>query len=298
MATLHRWTNGTVDGNWGTAGNWSSNEVPDGQTDVVVFDGRLTQVGPSVGLDRTGEQLKRLVVRSDFTGDIGGPGNNLMHWINSGLESDGRLIHRGTGSVYFELLATKYDMDCVMDNAAGHIYIDSEAGAPSGQLRNVCVKAGTVHIASTCHIAATVGVGSFFIVTGPSAHIEIAAADANQEGPDILILWGGTVENSRRLIAGDLLLGFRGVCTQTGVILDGAIVVFGQDAVLRYETLTTLTGDHNPDAAINGGLDVEKIVQTLTLASYIRGPLAQISGNVVASPSATSADIDLREEYP
>jgi hypothetical protein len=297
MATLHRWTNGTADENWGTVGNWHSGEVPNGQTDVAVMDGRLTQVGPTAGLDRTGERLKRLVIRSDFTGDIGGPGNYLKHWINSGVEENGRLIHRGSGDVYFMALAMKVDMDFVMDGR-GSLHLDSEAGSPPGFIRHVFCQAGTVSLASTAFIGATVGAGSFFITTGPAAHIEIAAADTTQSSPTFLILWGGTVANARVVDADKLLLGFKGTLTQTGAIEDGAIVVFGEAANCNYETLTTLGASHNPDVAINGGLNVTKIVQEITLASFIRGPHANISGNVVAGATAASADVDLREEYP
>lgn len=299
VATLNTWTNGDADGDWGAVGNWGLGAVPDGSTHHAIFDGGVTQTGPSTGLDRTGETLGRLIVKKNFTGDIGGAGNYLLHNLRSEAELDSRLIHRGPGDVYFKPYdpdpSGPFDNDVVVDGP-GHLYLDSEAGVVGGRIAHVFVKSGNVTIAATCDLSSTYD-RAWIILCGASANVTIAAGAAARAGH--LVVWDGLLTNGRTVQTGDNIVVFRGKLIQTGAVEDGAIVLIGPDGRMEYTTATTLTSAHNPDVLSNGALDVEAIRQEIQFRRWIQGPRAQTVGeNVSIVDPSTGVQIDLQEEYP
>jgi hypothetical protein len=301
MATFHGWTNGNSDGDWNNTANWASGAIPNGATHHAIFDGTLTQTGPSVNLDRTGETLGRLIVKQNFTGSIGGSGNYLTHNLRSESTLDSRIVFRGSGDLYYKAYdpdpSGPYDTDVVV-NGTGHVYLDSEAGVVGGRIGHVFVQSGGVTIANTCDLQSTF-TKAWIILCGPSANVTIAAESGGADMAGYTILWGGTLTNNRTLASGDVLVAFRGKVIQNAAIEDLAVVLIGADASMEYATSTTLTASHNPDIVSNGRLDVEDITQEIQLRRWIQGPWAATTGeNVSIVDPATGTLIDLREEYP
>ena len=90
-SSLYRWT-GSVNTNWGTAGNWCSNAVPTSSVDVIIPGSGITN-WPVLNVNGN---CRDLTIESGA--QLNGSSNNLNvygDWTNNGT------FNSGTGSVYF-----------------------------------------------------------------------------------------------------------------------------------------------------------------------------------------------------
>jgi hypothetical protein len=291
-ATVHTWTNGNADGDWNNVANWNTAALPGSGgagLDDCIFDGSVTNTGPSVNMDRTADnELLRIVVRENFTGDIGGTGNPLIHDMDV-AEPLTRIIHRGSGDFYWQTAAAGY-ADIVMDSP-GTFYAD-------GDVRNIFVKSGTVNVASTCDFVAT----SWLILDGAAAIVTMADYDATEQYPPYILLWNGTFNNNRELENGTGCVGviFGGTWNQAGKVRDGLMLMVGPAGTYNYTSNTTGGAVALSTIACAGKVDMSALNYNIGVDDMFRGQLANMLGTAIQSGYANivGVDLDLREEYP
>jgi hypothetical protein len=293
-ATTHVWSNGIADGDWNNVGNWASGALPGSGgvgLDTVIFDGSVTQTGPSVNMDRSGDTvLYRIIVRPNFTGDIGGPGNYLVHSGYTGSSEQSRAIHRGSGNVYFRNTAG-WATTWIMDGT-GHLYLDTEFDAVFGQINSVYIKRGTVTAGSTCSIL------KWVVLDGPAATLTVAAKDGSEDDPDWIAVFAGTFTNNRVISGAGRAVVFGGKLDQRGAVADSAVMISGPAGRIVYTPNTTLGAGHNPDILVAGRLDTSDSNQDIEPASLVITQMGSIIGTAMQVGDSTYVDIDLAEEYP
>lgn len=295
-ATIHTWTNGNADRDWNNGANWSTAAVPGAGgagLDDAIFDGTVTQVGPNVLMDRSGDvNLKRIVTLPSFTGDIGGVGNALIHAVDTAGDERARIIHRGSGDFYFEGANGGGSFSNVVVDTPGRMYLDSEA--VEAILMSVFVKRGY------CHVASTGSFGGFAVCDGVAAELEVEAIDSSESEPTVIVVNGGKYTNKRVVSNGMLVVVLGGTLIQTGLIADGATIIVGPQGTLQYTPSAALGAGHNPDIINCGLLDATKSRQDIVFDKYVVGQLASVLGTVVQSGvwSPLYTNCDLREEFP
>jgi len=189
MATK-TWVGG-VDGDWGTALNWSPSGVPASTDDVFIVSGSVD----IDDYDGSAVTLGRLVVGSRYTGTIGTSGDKLQ--INATS-----LDYSGNGdTAYFEgTFTTLTIQDTSTNDAALNLYGDSST---IHTLRVLGGK-GTINIDSSCNITAIIEQVGANAVTlniadnttiGGSATLTMdsGTVELNQAVPTITV-FGGTLE--------------------------------------------------------------------------------------------------------
>jgi hypothetical protein len=290
-ATVHTWTNGNADGDWNNVNNWSSGALPGSGgagLDTAIFDGSVTNTGPSVNMDRSADAiLYQIIVRDNFTGNIGGSGNYLIHSLDTLNNSQAHLLHRGTGNVYFSITAAKHG-DVIMDGR-GNLYLDCEA--TSAYINTLCIKAGTVSAASTCSLKGIV------FLDGAAAILTVNAKDSTELDPLWIIIRNGVYTNHRLVTTEYDVAVLGGLLDQRGIVQDSAMVLVGPAGRLKY----TPSGDasaQNPDVVLCGLLDTRASNQTIDPAQMIISQLGSLLGTAVQPGGSQYTDIDLREEYP
>jgi hypothetical protein len=287
-ATVHTWTNGNADGDWNNGANWNTAAVPgDGgaNVDTAMFDGAVTQTGPSVNLDRSADDtLYRLVVRDNFTGDIGGSGNPLIHKFAS--TAGAYLLHRGTGSAHYSVTAGQ-TARAIMDGH-GSLDLDCEAGAVLWQLY---IKRGAVSVASTCQLDEIV------FLDGPSATLEVAAKAVAETAPGLIIINGGIYTNHREIGGTHHAFISGGKLVQSGLVADSALIVVGPMGRWEYTPASTVGAAHNPLVYVTGLMDTRKSNQDILPSVLVISQNGQMLGTAV-QPGGGLTTIDLREEYP
>ena len=293
-ATVHTWTNGSADGDWNNVANWNTGALPGSGglgLDTAIFDGNVTQTGPSVNMDRSGDTvLNRIVIRPNFTGNIGASGNPLIHSVWIVGVSTARVIHRGSGAVYFKVTGNE-GTDFVMDGP-GQLHLDSEDAPSFGQIRNTYIKAGTVAVASTGSIL------QYVVVDGPSAALTVAAKDSTEDDPDWIVVNNGIFTNNRIISAAGRAVVFGGKLDQRGLVADLAVMISGPAGRIVYTPDGTLGAGHNPDFLVAGLLDTRGSNQDIVPARLVIAQLGSMLGTGIQVGSGTYVDIDLREEYP
>lgn len=294
-ATVHVWTNGAANGEWDDVANWDTGAIPGAGGagfDTAMFDGDRTQIGPSVNLDRVGAfdvPLFRIITKANFTGDIGGSGNPLIHEIDtSGTNYKARVIHAGSGTVYF----TAEGNTDYAHVGPGKSYLDCTA--TPGDLRNVFVTAGYVNLAATAAISAKL------IIDGAGAEVVATAESGAGDAPGLTVITAGTYANGKTMAASDYLIVFGGTVTQTGRIADGANVIIGPAGRVNYKPASALGAAYNPRLVCAGAFDVSDSNYDVECEQFILLQLANTLGAPLQQGdfSPIGIDIDLREEYP
>lgn len=295
MATEHRHVGTT--GDWGAAASWTGGHVPGRTPDAdatvsAIFDSGSQSM--TLNLDRltAGDlRLVRIVTTPDYSGDIGASGNPLEHELASSSNGLSRIIHRGTGSFYFQ--GNTGGFSDVLVDSTNYTNAFTGGGAGDGLIRNLFVKSGRVTIQSTCYLT-----GGYVIVDGPKAYLVIEGPQSNR--PKYIVVLSGTCENKREVAAGAFLIVLGGQLIQTGRVADAAMIIVGPDGRFTYTPSDTIGAAYNPDIVVAGLVDMSNNWQNVQFADLIRTQLAGISGTVVQSgdPGPNATDIDLREEYP
>lgn len=292
-ATTHTWTNGTADGSWATVGNWDTGQLPGtggAGLDTVIFDGSVTQTGPSADMDRNADAaLFRIIVMKNFTGDIGGVGNPLIHEVDGTSDPKARFIHAGTGTVYFEA-------EGVNDYAHvgnGTSYLDCTA--TPGTLRNVFVTRGYVNLAATAKI------GTRLVIDGPGAEVVSVAESGAGTTPLFTVITSGTYANAKTQHINKYVIVFGGAITQTGRINDFDYIFIGPQGRMEYMPALALGAAHDNIVMVCAGLfDTSKTNQAVSTEALILLQLANVRGTPLSQGDMpkVNIDIDLREEYP
>jgi hypothetical protein len=229
--------------------------------------------------------LMRIITRTNFTGDIGGPGNPLIHAIDSSNPLS-RAVIRGSGAVY---LSGKVGgtFNVVLDTT-GSLNAD-------GNLNDLCVKRGTATIASTCDFA------GFLILDGPAATVTMADIDTTEQHPPYVTIWNGTLNDNRQVenVTLCIVTVFGGTFNLTAPERDPLKVFVGPAGTYNY-TNTTGGSYAYQDIVCAGEVDFSTVASPNTVGHVFRGQLANTLGAVNQSGvmDVSSADVDLREEYP
>lgn len=299
-ATIHSWTNGSANRNWGTSGNWTNGVPGSGGAglDDAIFDGSITQVGPNAGMDRTADNtLKRIITLPNFRGDIGGTGNPLIHEVLSSSDGQSRIIHRGSGAFYFQGAVGSFN-DMLVNARGGRTYLTG-GGAGGGTIRNVFALLGYANIGADCNLTGVAFVG------GAGAQLEIEADAAGESDPAYLLVSSGLLTNKRDIANTRRLDVLGGRCVQTGRIAGTAgstkaVIYIAPAGILAYTPSNALSASHVPDLTCFGVLDLSASRQDIQFDNYVLGPLASVLGTVVQSGdiSSLATKIDLREEFP
>lgn len=155
-----------------------------------------------------------------YAGDIGSNGNPLIHHVASTSASNGRIIHRGSGQMFFKGVATVANdviVDALKTNVASVIL--------DGAMRSVYVKGGWCSILATCSMSNKV------VINGTSGYVVMEAIDAAETKPPMLIVTAGRLDNYRATsaVAGNVLItATNGTIIQYGLIDDATqILQFG-----------------------------------------------------------------------
>jgi len=152
MATKH-W-DGSTDGNWQTAANWTAAGVP-AAADIVIFDGRTTQaVTDGIARGETGGEEHTLVhVKPDYPGDIGTP----AEWFHCDAT---KFIFEGSGTCYLEVAgaADAEDADIatvICNSSSGTLYVRSHTNSADNicSVTNLIVNKGTCYLADDSYAA-------------------------------------------------------------------------------------------------------------------------------------------------
>ena len=282
MANEHKWI--STDTDWNAAGSWDDGVVPSGNLHVAFFDD--VQTDALVNLDRTGDtSIKRIVTSPRYGGNIGAPGNPLMHEMNSTGASDSRIVHRGSGDFYF------------LPTAGGFtdVFVDSRGGAlriTDGTVRNAFVRGGLLTIAAIADFT------GYLVMDGPNAHVVIEAPSGSELRPTLYIIGAGHLENKAAAGSTTFVLGNGARVTQTGKLDTSDSIIVTRDG--RFDYLPGVTQTGNPARiVVLGALEASSHFDLKTVDLVI-GAQGVLSGPVSQSTpfGPSGVDIDFRKEFP
>jgi len=123
------------DGAARTAGSWSQGSAP-GDGDIAIWTGVRSNMSVMSGLSGGADGGDQAVIRDDFYGNIGGPGNFYTHLLNCS-----QFTIRGQGSYFLEPQGTATVL--IVDTPHGEVHL---GGAT---VRDVHIKSGTVRLGGT-----------------------------------------------------------------------------------------------------------------------------------------------------
>lgn len=293
MATEHNWISHT--GDWNATPSWDSSQTPgDGgvSTDTATFDG-TSQKSVTQNLDRSGDNaLKRIVTYPEYTGNVGWPGDPLIHEMDSTDKPDSRVIHRGSGSFYFQADAGGFsDVLCDSPNMLNAMQL-------GGTLRKVFIKRGYVAILADATISQEVN------VDGLDARLFIGVS-GNGVGT-VNTIKQGFVECLRDIAANKQLIIEGGTWLQRGAMAADAQIQIARGGRLIYapQSAVSATG---PDIRVNGIIDLSMAQRKIYWHNIIVGRDAVVYGAPhdvggrllqAAAVGNDATNVDLREEFP
>lgn len=256
-------------------------------TDEVVFSD-ASVVDVTSNLNMSNVTVKHWTIQPNYTGTIGGSGNQLQIEISS--TSSGRadlFIHRGPKSVYVSFTSGGF-ADVVLDspNLANALFLD-------GTVRNLWIKRGRCDLDAGVSLISRVELlGSEAILVGgaslaapPDTHILLRAGS---------ITWGSTTSTA----AGNRMRIMGGEWTQTGEIqTQTQIEMYGGTLIYAPSADTADTPDL---LALAGILDLSQADRTVQFDDVIIGPDMDILGDFVTGGGGPGLGVavDLRETYP
>jgi len=213
MATVY-WigTGAGNDGDWNTAGNWSTSTVPT-TGDVVIFDGRSSQdvtTAPTGAND--GLNFALLHVKSSFTASIGASDQKVK------CRAD-KLVIEGSGTYYFTCAeetgaASSSIPITIINNSSATVYLSSDLNSTSYVsefTEIICFNVSSLTLEDNCwcdklyvmpymgrasNASVTIGTGCHKQVTGSEDKTDIYMLEGSlttNSGINQLYVTGGTV---------------------------------------------------------------------------------------------------------
>jgi len=279
MATPNFWIGG--DNNPTTAASWSQGSVP-GSGDIAIFSGSRSNADCVVGLSGGADGPDEFVVRDDYYGNIGGPGNYYTHVA---VNTD-KFVLRGRGNQF--IVPNAASGYTVVDTAHGRVSLGSD------NLQNLDVKSGLVEIPQNMGWQQ----GARITLWGDRANVTIEASTVIKYPVSIVVL-GGTLTCKDELDSGsyyiaNVFIG-GGVMRQEGVI-DTTVRVHIAGGIFEYVPNADPSGEA-PHFYVNGVLDVRESDYAIPATSLIIGPYGEVRGSAIETLNA-QVDIDLRQDYP
>lgn len=287
--TLDYWLG--VTGAFGAGANWSDGNPPGGDR-IGVFDG-TSQTSVTSDLDYSAVLIKQLLVKPEYTGQIGSQGNPLRLQIDTG----GVLVWRGGGQGYINLKNGNFgnvivDTPNVLSGSRYNLVLGGMGATTQGNVAVCAVKRGNVLYMGDLNSSGNI------YVTGDAARLVVDAALGGITELGNVICNAGEFINRRSFGASVFVIaGDSARVEQVGALLATThVVVIGNG---KFVYLPTTAPGTSPLLSVMGGLyDMSEERFDNVWGTTIIGPGAFIKGGVVRGTNIFPASFDLREEYP
>lgn len=279
MATPNYWVSATGDATAATG--WSLGHVP-GAGEVAIFTGAKTNQSCTLNMSGAAVGPAEFVVRNDYYGNIGGPGNYYTHLATNTT----KIVITGHGDYYLTPIVT--GGYTVVNTAGGFV------GLSGAFLQNIDVVKGRVTIGQNSSFRQ----GAHVRLWGELAYLTIEASTGTSY-PILFLMRAGRLVNHNELDHGSndvvtaILTG--GEWTQYGIVDTGAYV-----SVMGGTFIYTPNADPSavsPHFYVDGLLDVEDSEYPIPASALVVGPAGEIRGSAIETLN-TGIDLDLRKVYP
>lgn len=278
------------DGDWNNTSNWSLRVIP-AANHIAIFDG-TSQVSVTTGLDQSAAVFEQILVKPEYTGNIGSAGDPLRFSLATGV-----LVWRGRGQGFVNPEAGAFarvvcDVPNPLNGTRYNLVIGGMGTVISGNLAILGIKRGNVNV-----IGDMAFTGSIYLL-GDAARLVLNSDLGVANNPKHILCAAGTLINKRPLDASQFLVaGDRSRVTQIGALVATTnVLVIGNG---KFEYVPTSAPGTSPLITVIGGVyDQSDEKWDNVWGTTIIGPDASVIGGALRGSGIWPPSLDFREEYP